>query len=207
MTQPDRGYRGIHCGLKPGFSGPVRSKKAVIEERLERGETTRQIADATGIPAKLVSLYGSHWRKERGLNRKINRVHGPLPECFEAKVDRSGGPDACHIWTAGTMAEGYGCFQDRKGELGPPQQHRAHRVAWILAHGWIGPETLLLHTCDNPRCVNVRHLRPGTQYDNMQDAIDKGRHVSVFARGKKRGSVTLPDGVFNRAERRRREVA
>lgn len=34
---------------------------------------------------------------------------------------------------------------------------------------------LVLHSCDNTRCVNFRHLSLGTDVDNMQDMIAKGR--------------------------------
>ncbi|WP_428985700.1 HNH endonuclease [Sinomonas terricola] len=34
----------------------------------------------------------------------------------------------------------------------------------------------ILHSCDNPPCVNPGHLRPGTRFDNMQDKVLRGRH-------------------------------
>lgn len=33
----------------------------------------------------------------------------------------------------------------------------------------------VLHGCDNPPCINVDHLSIGTQKDNIQDALSKGR--------------------------------
>jgi hypothetical protein len=33
----------------------------------------------------------------------------------------------------------------------------------------------VLHSCDNPSCVNIDHLRYGNQADNMADAIARGR--------------------------------
>lgn len=50
-----------------------------------------------------------------------------------------------------------------------------HRKVHYLRTGeW--PE-VVRHTCDNPRCVNPEHLIGGTQKDNVQDTINRGRRV------------------------------
>jgi hypothetical protein len=50
-----------------------------------------------------------------------------------------------------------------------------HRVAYVLTYGAIPPNTLVLHSCDNPPCVNPRHLRLGTHWDNMEDTFLRGQ--------------------------------
>ena len=76
----------------------------------------------------------------------------------------------CTLWI-GAVVRGYGSCSFRGRSC------RAHRVAWILANGEIPAGMCVLHRCDNPSCVNVAHLRLGTQYANMQDMIAKGRMV------------------------------
>lgn len=89
---------------------------------------------------------------------------------FFEKVDRSGGPDACHLWQAAIYkGQGYGKFGwNYRSEY-------AHRAAWLLAGKVIPAGMCVLHRCDNRLCVNVRHLFLGTKKDNTLDMILKGR--------------------------------
>ena len=92
----------------------------------------------------------------------------------------------CHIWTGAVQTyppghrrhgkHGYGVVWTGSGYRG------AHRYAWQLDRGAIPRGMNVLHTCDTPECVNVAHLRLGTQSDNMRDAYEKGRLVGRFAR-------------------------
>jgi hypothetical protein len=95
-------------------------------------------------------------------------------ERFWAKVDRSGGPDACWLWTAGTfrLRNGYGKFG---ADPAASRTVYAHRFAYELSHGPIPPGLLVCHHCDNPPCCNPAHLFLGTIADNMRDMSDKGR--------------------------------
>lgn len=56
---------------------------------------------------------------------------------------------------------------------------RASRVAWEIHNGPIQDGLFVLHKCDNPNCVNPMHLFLGTQRDNMQDMIKKGRRPAT----------------------------
>ena len=52
----------------------------------------------------------------------------------------------------------------------------AHRVAWELVHSIEVPKGYyILHSCDNPSCVNPSHLELGKQRKNMKDAWTRGR--------------------------------
>jgi HNH endonuclease len=54
---------------------------------------------------------------------------------------------------------------------------RAHVFAWEQANGRTVPAgKVVMHSCDNPRCVNPAHLSVGTQRDNILDSVRKGRY-------------------------------
>lgn len=55
------------------------------------------------------------------------------------------------------------------------KKFRAHRAAWILYRGAIPNGMLVLHRCDNPPCVNPKHLYLGTPKQNMVDKMRRGR--------------------------------
>jgi len=51
----------------------------------------------------------------------------------------------------------------------------AHRVMYEAVYGEIPEGSVVMHTCDNPKCVNPDHLTVGTQIENVQDRDAKGR--------------------------------
>ena len=100
-------------------------------------------------------------------------------ERFWSRVDKSGGPDACWPWIAINGKKNYGVFYAKKRTV------KSHRVAFFLAFGQIpkgeGPHgTCICHHCDNPPCVNPAHLFSGTNKENVEDRVKKGRTAKSF---------------------------
>ena len=84
---------------------------------------------------------------------------------FWKYVDKS---DTCWLWTASKTKDGYGMWRyDNKTQ-------RAHRISMML-DGRDPNGMCVLHSCDNPACVNPSHLSLGTQQDNLADMVKKGR--------------------------------
>lgn len=95
---------------------------------------------------------------------------------FQSKVDTRGPlgadndglPSVCHVWTAGKRGRYGTFFMDGRGI-------RAHRASLIFAGVILRDGDMVLHSCDNPPCVNPAHLSVGTAADNARDAIERGR--------------------------------
>lgn len=89
-----------------------------------------------------------------------------LAEKISTKTAKAGD---CLIWQGQKDKRGYGRLR-LNGRL-----QRAHRIAFELRHGPIGSGMVILHSCDNPSCVNTDHLSMGTQLANVRDMLEKGR--------------------------------
>ncbi len=77
----------------------------------------------------------------------------------------------CWLWQGRHDQNGYGQISFNYAKW------RVHRLLYTLLREPIPDSLFLCHKCDNPPCVNPGHLFIGTQQDNMQDALAKGRMV------------------------------
>lgn len=78
--------------------------------------------------------------------------------------------DGCWIWIKAIKKSGYGQFA-----FNSKIRMYAHRASYKLLVGGIPKGLCVLHKCDVRNCVNPEHLFLGTQKENIQDMVKKGR--------------------------------
>lgn len=115
-------------------------------------------------------------RKALNPKMRINTRGLPLHEKIKARTveDKATG---CWVWQ-GQCCNGYGRIRrcggaDSKGAL-------CHRLMYQHYHGPIPERHVVMHTCDNRRCVNPAHLKSATQKENIRDMHSKGRSTRTI---------------------------
>lgn len=129
---------------------------------------------------QLAALLGSQGRV---ITTAIERLHhsdydpdGADPaELYFWRNVATGSSIECWEWTAGTSGNGYGVTRSLTED---GKQEYAHRVSWQLHFGPIPDDRIVCHHCDNPPCVNPKHLYLGTISDNAIDMTARGRRYN-----------------------------
>lgn len=104
-----------------------------------------------------------------------------LPPRVKARFEQNAVPglaDECWPWRGYLNDKGYGIMSFHiagTGKRGKPGAIRAHRYALIASGRPVVPGMRVLHSCDNPSCVNPDHLRWGTQAENCADIVARDR--------------------------------
>lgn len=83
---------------------------------------------------------------------------------FWLHVDKKG-EDECWPWKASTSWKEYGQFHVKRKHLS------AHRFSYLINVGPVEDEIDVLHKCNNPSCVNPKHLKKGTNLENVADKL------------------------------------
>lgn len=125
---------------------------------LAKAQADRDVARETTILRSMFPL-----RKRAGCQHAKRPV---IERLLETVVF---GASDCWVWRGPVNDFGYGrmTFKGRT--------QTAHRVSYEAFVGAIPEGLSLLHSCDNPSCINPEHLSPGTYSDNRRDCQAKGR--------------------------------
>jgi hypothetical protein len=92
-----------------------------------------------------------------------------LDEIFNKTITTKNG---CMNWDGSCNSYGYGLLWNGK----------KHKLVTRIVMELLGNKIdnlLVCHKCDNPRCINPQHLFLGTAYDNVHDAMKKGRRPTA----------------------------
>jgi hypothetical protein len=115
-------------------------------------------------------------------------MRGTLRERIEAKQIKGATPDDCYGWNgARTGREQRPCIKVNGKNI------HAARALWMDRFGEITNGLLILHTCDNNQCTNLKHLYIGSAWRNARDREERGRGRHEWLRGEDHPNSYLTD--------------
>ena len=86
-------------------------------------------------------------------------------------------PCGCHEWTGPSHRQGYGMVGAWRKPEGTKIMTTTHRIAARRKfQRALASSEYVIHTCDNPACVNEDHLVLGDRYTVHQVMASRGRH-------------------------------
>lgn len=95
--------------------------------------------------------------------------------------------NGCWEWQRRKDEDGYGRVYSSNSR----STKRAHRMSYETFIGEIPKGLVVMHSCDNPCCINPLHLSVGTHKENSQDMVKKGRSKTPIYKGADHPMVKL----------------
>ena len=116
------------------------------------------------------------------------------------KIEWIENDNGCHICTSHAKdAEGYILYR-ANGRV-----NRLHRYLFEQKYGEIPKGYVVMHICDNPSCINLEHLKLGTQKENVEDCVNKKRKWIPFGERNPKSKLTQQQ-VINILKDKRRQI-
>ncbi|MDE2024909.1 MAG: HNH endonuclease [Patescibacteria group bacterium] len=134
------------------------------------------------------------------LGNKCGKERKSILERFEnsyIKNEKTG----CWEWIKGLDRQGYGQIHDYDKQ-GKRITRYAHRISFEIYKHKIPNNKLICHSCDNPKCVNPKHLWIGTTQENVDDKLKKNR--GLFGSKHQNSKLTEEDILFIRSSKARK---
>ena len=103
----------------------------------------------------------------------------------------------CWLFEGKSFLRGYGRFSHNGLTI------LAHRASYERHNGAIPKGMHVLHKCDVPSCINPNHLFIGTNYDNVQDRVRKGRTKTGIGGRNSHAKLSREDVLTIRSSRAR----
>lgn len=152
-----------------GCKQPIIKLRRYVTFRLKGGHTNFYCKDCQKRSMVLDETFKE--TRQKRAKKKTNTI-----DTFWNRVDKALGlgfsleyPN-CWEWQGTLDIGGYGIFiMDHK-------RYQAHKLSYIVNIGNVNTGLLVLHHCDNRKCVNPEHLWLGTNKDNSDDKVQKKRH-------------------------------
>lgn len=124
--------------------------------------------DGCELPLRYTGYCNAHYLRLRrrgtlDLTRKLLTENDQ--SLFWSHVDKPDA-DACWNWQLAKDKDGYGVSKFNGKKIA------AHRLSFYFATGKLS-ELWILHKCDNPSCVNPKHLYEGTNRENVRDRTER----------------------------------
>lgn len=108
----------------------------------------------------------------------------------------------CWEWQ-GYKRNGYGRITTGSRTDGTRRTSSTHRVSYELEYGEIPEGMEVCHKCDNPSCINPKHLFLGTRQDNVNDREAKGRNIVQSGEANRMAKLTQKEVKEARQKRAR----
>lgn len=101
--------------------------------------------------------------------------------------------NGCWIWQGAVGGHKTGSRHQYPSVHYRGETARGNRIVYQLTYGEIPKGLLVCHSCDEPLCINPKHLFLGTQQHNMRDAALKGRVKVPGLKGEEHANAKFTD--------------